>query len=677
MKTIRYIIALLVPMLFTACGVDEIDTGLGMSDDCITLSYLSTRADGVDSYESDVAGLEVLIFDESGTCVYYEHFDVNADEGKVTLGERKTSFTQGASYQVYLLANCPASLQETLKGFKESGKNLTELKETVHTTSNIYLTGTGATDAPQTFLMDGVAKSGDGTSVMLNDGTTGNVELTAVLYRAAAKIVVTLETDTEKDVSFITQGGTYNYQLVNMRTDTRLLAEGGLATTSQLENTGSTTAHMTAPTTETPRMQCITYTYSHSWENTSLAENITYLIVSVPIEINGTQYPSNYYKIPVVTEGTAIERNTCYNISAKIGAAGATDIPDAEELSDINYKVLEWIPATITIGGSDNVPSYLYVNKNELVLRNVEDDESIVFASSSDVTVSVMEAYYIDKDGTRKTVNTSLYSVRSTDALNGAINIHSDVPENNLIRYLTIVISNTEGQSETILVTQYPLDYITYIKGYYSTREDFGGTTYDSYGESGQTSTANGVFRSRVVLNDVIYYYVWNNQYYPTTSYAGDNLKDYRMYHIQITSTSADYVLGIPQKDDSGYTSGSGENAKLVSPSFMINSQLGATAGTNSSINMAAEYCANYIESYIGSDGNTYEYKDWRLPTAAEIGIIIKYQGTGDSEAMYVVMNGASYWSPTGAVANPNYPNASQWCTRCVRDMYDDELPKQ
>lgn len=677
MKTVRYIIALLVPMLFTACGVDEIDTGLGMSDDCITLSYLSTRADGVDSYESDVAGIEVLIFNESETCVYYEHFDVNADEGKVTLGERKTFFTQGASYQVYLLANCPASLQETLKGFKESGKNLTELKETVHTTSNIYLTGTEATNAPQTFLMDGVAKSGDDTSVTLNDGTTDNVELTAVLYRAAAKIVVTLEPDTEKGVSFVTQGGIYNYQLVNMRTDTRLLAEGGLATTSQLENTRQTTAHMTAPTADNPKMQCITYTYSHSWENTSLTENITYLIVSVPIQIGDTQYTNNYYKIPVVTEGTAIERNTCYNISAKIGAAGANTIPDAEALEDISYKVLEWIPATITIGGSDNVPSYLYVNKNELVLRNVEDDESIVFASSSDVTVKVTEAYYIDKNGTKKTVDASLYSAKPTDALNGAIQFYSDVPENNLIRYLTIVISNTEGKSETISVTQYPLDYITYIKGYYSTREDFGGTTYASYGERGQTSTTNGVFRSRVVLSDVIYYYEWNNRYFPTTSYAGDNLKDYRMYHIQITSTSADYVLGIPQKDDSGYTMGGEENAKLVSPSFMINSQLGATAGTNTSMDMAAEYCANYIESYIGSDGNTYEYKDWRLPTEAEIGIIIKYQGTGDSEAMYVVMNGASYWSPTGSVANPNYPTASPLCTRCVRDMYDDELPKQ
>lgn len=676
MKTIRYIIALLVPMLFTACGVDEIDTGLGMSDDCITLSYLSTRADGVDSYESDVAGIEVLIFNESETCVYYEHFDVNADEGKVTLGERKTFFTQGASYQVYLLANCPASLQETLKGFKESGKNLTELKETVHTTSNIYLTGTEATGAPKTFLMDGVAKSGDDTSVTLNDGTTDNVELTAVLYRAAAKIVVTLEPDTKKGVSF-TQGGTYNYQLVNMRTDTRLLAEGGLATTSQLENTGPTTAHMTAPTTETQKMQCITYTYSHSWENTSLTENITYLIVSVPIQIGDTQYTNNYYKIPVVTEGTAIERNTCYNISAKIGAAGANTIPDAEALEDISYKVLEWIPATITIGGSGNVPSYLYVNKNELILRNVEDDESIVFASSSDVTVQVTEAYYIDKNGTKNTVDASLYSVKPTDALNGAIQFYSDVPENNLIRYLTVVISNTEGKSETIYVTQYPLDYITYIKGYYSTREDFGGTTYDSYGTMGQTSTTNGVFRSRVVLGDIIYNYDWYSRYRPTTSSAGSNLIDYRMYHIQITSTSADYVLGIPQKDGSGYTMGGEENAKLVSPSFMINSQLGATAGTNTTIDMAAEYCANYIESYIGSDGKTYEYKDWRLPTAAEIGIIIKYQGTGDSEAMYVVMNGASYWSPTGLVNNPNYPNASPSCTRCVRDMYDDELPKQ
>lgn len=676
MKTIRYIIALLVPMLFTACGVDEFDTGLGMSDDCITLSYLSTRADGVDSYESDVAGIEVLIFNESETCVYYEHFDVNADEGKVTLGERKTFFTQGASYQVYLLANCPASLQETLKGFKESGKNLTELKETVHTTSNIYLTGTEATNAPQTFLMDGVAKSGDKTSVILNDGTTDNVELTAVLYRAAAKIVVTLEPDTEKGVSFIT--GTYNYQLVNMRTDTRLLAEGGLATTSLLANTGPTSAHMTAPTTETQKMQCITYTYSHSWENTSLTENITYLIVSVPIEINGIQYTSNYYKIPVVTEGTAIERNTYYNISAKIGAAGATNIPDAEVLNDISYKVLEWIPATITIGGSENVPSYLYVNKNELILRNVEDDESIVFASSSDVTVQVTEAYYIDKNGTKNTVDASLYSAKPTDALNGAIQFYSDVPENNLIRYLTIEISNTEGKSETISVTQYPLDYITYIEGYYSTRDGY--ATYENRG-NGVTNNGSS-FYARVLIDGKILRYSWSENRVIINNDPNTFLYDYRMYHIQITSTSEKYVLGIPQKDQNGYTIGTNENALLVSPSFMINSQLGATAAGIGSKEAAAEYCALYREAYKGSDGKIYTYDDWRLPTASEIQIIINYQGTADNpvDAMFEVMNAKSYWSPTGEVFNDNYkddPTKSSLATRCVRDMYDDELPKQ
>lgn len=159
------------------------------------------------------------------------------------------------------------------------------------------------------------------------------MQLDAVLSRAAAKVVVTLTPDVGKGVSFPVpgEGIYYNYQLVNMRTDTRLLAEGGLATNPKLAGTGPTQANLTAPAADRQRITFFTYTYSHSWENTSLAENITYLVVKVPITQTGsdnsvTSYVENYYKIPVVTSENAIARNTCYNISANIGAAGATDV---------------------------------------------------------------------------------------------------------------------------------------------------------------------------------------------------------------------------------------------------------------------------------------------------------------------------------------------------------------
>lgn len=679
MRTIRYIIALLVSIAVAACKTDKIDTGLEVLDNSITLSYLSSRGD-TESYESTVTDIDVLIFNENEQCVYHSHSDVEANAGKLTLSERKTAFEANKPYRVYLLANCPTELQNTLQGFKDNGKSLTDLKDAVHTTENIHLTGTNGNDTPVTFLMDGIAKLNDNASIVLNDGTTNNIDLNAVLYRAAAKIIITLKPGS--NVSFLPPGGNimYNYQLVNMRTDTRLLAEGGWATNAELKNTAMTNAHMTPPTEEKQQMQLITYTYSHDWENTSSSDNSISVVVNVPIKIEDTDYPNNYYKVPIVTDETTIERNTCYNITAEISSAGANTIPEAETLENIQYQTLDWISTPISIGDSDDQPKFLYINKENLILRNVSDDQSITFASSSDVTVKITKAYYTDKEGNTKTVPEDQYSVIPTSNLNGVLKLYSEVPTNNLIRYLTITISNQDNITKEVTVTQYPLDYIRYIIGYYSSRDEL--ATYEAYG--GRTGTANGktiytkdnrnIFYARVAIQEsnerVIKRYKWDSSTQVTT-YNEENgaLTDYRMYHIQITSTSSEYVLGIPQKDEDGKVIDTKENANLVSPSFMINSQLGATDQPNNSHDDAVDYCDKYIETYQ-SNGVTHIYNDWRLPTDAEINIIRKYQ---DKEAMFAVMNGPAYWSSSGFVNIVNNP--SYKATRCVRDVYEDTLP--
>ena len=321
-----------------------------------------------------------------------------------------------------------------------------------------------------------------------------------------------------------------------------------------------------------------------------------------------------------------------------------------------------------------------FINKENLILRNVSDDQSITFASSSDVTVKITKAYYTDKEGNTKTVPEDQYSVIPTSNLNGVLKLYSEVPTNNLIRYLTITISNQDNITKEVTVTQYPLDYIRYIIGYYSSRDEL--ATYEAYG--GRTGTANGktiytkdnrnIFYARVAIQEsnerVIKRYKWDSSTQVTT-YNEENgaLTDYRMYHIQITSTSSEYVLGIPQKDEDGKVIDTKENANLVSPSFMINSQLGATDQPNNSHDDAVDYCDKYIETYQ-SNGVTHIYNDWRLPTDAEINIIRKYQ---DKEAMFAVMNGPAYWSSSGFVNIVNNP--SYKATRCVRDVYEDTLP--
>ena len=159
-----------------------------------------------------------------------------------------------------------------------------------------------------------------------------------------------------------------------------------------------------------------------------------------------------------------------------------------------------------------------------------------------------------------------------------------------------------------------------------------------------------------------------------------------RMYHVHVTATSADYIVAKPRLDADGFTESSLENTKLVSPSFMIASQLGATNIPSSGggfggsfggsikelpggIDQAKRHCELYVE--VGADGQVYD--DWRLPTAAEIDIIIKHQHASD--AMAEVLSGSRYYCAYNIESGqPIHTKSSEGgnsgsChVRCIRD---------
>lgn len=162
------------------------------------------------------------------------------------------------------------------------------------------------------------------------------------------------------------------------------------------------------------------------------------------------------------------------------------------------------------------------------------------------------------------------------------------------------------------------------------------------------------------------------------------------MYHVVITSTSGDYQLGRPimKKDEEIVDPNNLDNDKLVSPSFMLASQL----GNSSTISWedAKNQCKNYVE--VGINGEVYD--DWRLPTAAEINIIIKYQtddkvNTKDDRAvMDYVLNYEGQSNPDYWVSRSNYfmhipasgegtlqggSSDAEHRVRCVRDFHVGE----
>ena len=342
-------------------------------------------------------------------------------------------------------------------------------------------------------------------------------------------------------------------------------------------------------------------------------------------------------------------------------------------------------------------------------------------------------------------------------AVSGNISVHSDIPTNNTIRYFQLKVTNKEGLTEDVYVEQYPLIYITNNLPWYSYRDDYyyrtsGGhkwngntdqqttagdspTTYRYAGDhivsvykidavdtetkqvtytytSATPSSSNGgtgftasKYRGDKLNNsenyNIMYYsFTYNKSWWGVggTWNMNTNLRceqhNVRNYHVRMMASSPEYTVGRPALDEYGYTDDSDDNAKLVSPSFVIASRLGAVLSTYSGLsNMSndkklvafADHCKNYVEVDDVNDDKkdpVEVHDNWRLPTKAELEIIINIQGESgqNADAIDYLLNGAYYMSASGPVYNPknsdgssalaNPMDAKDVAIRCVRDAF-------
>ena len=730
MKQILYSIMMccLMVTFLTACSheTDPFPQGEGTNGNSITLKLstgiqFQTRAVAAGA-EVAVSHLDVFIFGANENMQHYERVSNCTDQqGTVTLAASKDDFDANTGYYVYLLANSTHTEAE----FKNLA-NLSALKAMTQEDERIHITGLSNVEvAPKTFLMDGIAYSGEqepqaATPVVLNDGNpSSDTELKVMLRRAAAKIIIHVN---KGDAVTFDDQPARDYYLRNMPYSTSLLA--GVDGEAKLR----TSMKSNTPYYEWNEDGTITltaYTYAHDWADASAFEKEVRLVVNIPLKYTkGGQeeaYPTSYYQIPVCKD-KVLERNTCYEVTVTVNAPGGTNPSAPVELSDIQYTVTNWAEKEVSIGGDDERPIYLYVNEEEMEMHNITDDNTTLeFASSSAVSTTVTRVYYIDKFGQEQDESTSTVTATPDPDLNGNIKIHSPLPTNNTIRYIEMTVTNTDKATpKTVTIAQYPLEYITNILGWYSYRDDFEGTTYELLkGEDvkGETYTSSnriqdwicgctwssrnnswsydsdetGFFGSKVAGPVAtsgsnagkahIYYYRWtekgsgwwgNN---PPYTYSVSNGPDVwnayanpRMYHVRITASSGDYTIGNPRITD-GKTDPNADNAQLVSPSFMIASQLGAVQDADN-VDIAASHCEQYVEVYKDTEsGETIHLRDWRLPTEAELKIIMKFQYSSD--AMDEVLAGRTYWSASGPVRNDHQGVSGDNRIRCVRDAYE------
>lgn len=717
-----------------------------------TMRVISRAEDMADNdAESAVQHIDVMIFndapsDEDKTLMHSERFTTSDPNGQIKLGVDINAIQPGKKYWIYVVANSTASAST----FAQIG-NVKALLALKQQDNNVHLTATGLQQTSQYFLMDGVGYKGDsepeyaGAVAITNEKITDVVRLNVKLRRAAAKIVVKLMSDSKMQFDPTIENSTFGYYMRNLPYSTRVVDNGVIRECQELETTHETTSPYSNwiydDNNNIIGLEIIAYTYSHKWESNNSFKTATNLLVDIPARYTNDNdqvivLPNNYYQVPL-TQNFEFDRNHYYEVQALVAAPGAEDVSEPIVVQNLKYSTQPWTERTINIGNVDG-PQYLKVNLDELKMYNANiDATSLQFTSSSPVTITVSDCYYIDKFGVKRTINASSYGISgSTDraALAGKITVQSDVPTNNTIRYFTLNIKNETGQTETVTVEQYPLVYIVNVLGHYSYRDDFKSnsnsqpTTYihkgdrissvslGSYNSSTKqwsytrnNNAGRGFWSSKVVTQDYaegsgakyegrskIQYYTWGSSgNTPSLGSNTDNPGNARMYHVRITATSSEYVLGVPRmvKNTSAdvpyeYTDEGDDNAKLVSPSFMTASRLSkvdiqnyGSGLTNDErrYSMSRDHCAWYVE--VDRNGNVYD--NWRLPTAAELKIIMDLQGTANesADAIDYLLDADFYMSASGLVYNrknsdsssESSSNKSQWAIRCIRDAYENQ----
>lgn len=538
------------------------------------------------------------------------------------------------------------------------------------------------------------------------------------LARAAAKIALTIHVNVEGYTA-----GQAKWQLKNYNAKTTIF---GSNTESELKD-----GEMVEAQGESGEYTVTTYSYATQWDDDTKAPAI---YLQVPLTADG-KTEMNYYKIPVRDpkatgeDAKKLNRNTIYTIDAKINNKGGSSEIGYVTTGKVVYDVLPW-----SDGGTTDIDantSYLMVTPKVVYMKNVDEDMSVTYKSSSPVTIVSKKVYYIDNEGKTEeyfqgyvetvyetvTYTTTekvwvwdfwpikghyedrevektekkevqfkpyptkieLQNEKDGENLGGKIVINSPIPKNRFSKYIVLTLKNAEGKEATVKYKQSPLIETQNFFGDYSSRSKSGWAYRKPNGELVRnrlyTYDYNGGYQAKYYKNSDI------NSFYDDTSF--DNLKNNRMYIIQVSSTKdSKYNIAHPNIDKStGYT-----NDEVVSPAFMIASQLGAVISANFDQSGAKTHCETYRE-VKKENGKQVIYDGWRLPTKTEIQFIVDFQkesyknNKGETkQPIKPVLEGANYYTLNNKTVATGVESGNEVFVRCVRDLTPaevDELDKQ
>ena len=498
------------------------------------------------------------------------------------------------------------------------------------------------------------------------------------LARAAAKIVLTVHINVEGYIA-----GQAKWQLMNYNAKTTIFGD---KQESELKNGEKVEAQG-----ENGEYTVTTYSYATQWKDDTKAPAI---YLEVPLTADG-KTEMNYYKIPVRDpkatgeDAKKLNRNTIYTIDAKINNKGGSSEIGYITEGKLVYDVLPWSEGETT--NIDANTSYLMVTPKVVYMKNVEDDISVTYKSSSPVEIVSKKVYYIDNEGNTEEYSAGYVETYGRDKFypyptkmelqNGKIVIKSPIPRNRFSKYIVLTLKNAEGKDAIVKYKQSPLIETQNFEGRYSSRSTPGWVSPEN---PNGTTRDIAKYNSWGKLKGCAYYarYVTENNKTELIEYYSGNpasgIDNNRMYIIQVSSTkNSTYNVAHPIAGANGYS-----NDNVVSPAFMIASQLGAIYTTYLAKEDAPEHCKTYRE--VGFNGKTYD--NWRLPTAAEIKFIADFQkesfktnSNASKKPIKTVLTGQYYYTMDGDYIDTGMDN-SGIAIRCVRDLTPaevEELDKQ
>lgn len=608
-------------------------------------SLRATEAGADALNENKIESLQILFY--KGEELYWSVSPAPAADGNYSIPipeAQQQGFDGNSTYNVYVVTNMAFKAPK-----QESELAKTAVSESVAELPNAK------------FVMQGQ------TSKKINLGTPEGKQLgTVELRRVASKLRITPTVQ----VTGYELGGEIQVKFVGA------VSQGYL--TAEEVATGANSIDYAYRATSNKEPQLF-YSYYNKWSSNDEAP---YYLLTVPLKKAGaTTAADYYYRVALTPAEPHFTANKLYDLKLGIHKLGSTTPEEPVEITG-TLSILPW---TLCDDQYDlPAANYLEVSEKEAHIYNVETHTISYESSKKPVTTQIVEVSFSYVNGatgvaTTDNIPSSSDQYPTVTVVGNQIQIESRIPINNVPKKIRIKVSNgIAGLDKEVTVYQYPSLFVVNTIGVKSSRRPDGT--------------------------------------------LADGLNNKAIYRITVQNPPKGKILGFPPREMTdfwpGYWNGSrwvltggtktsklttkrdAETAQMVSPSFELASQLGATErwsyleyGWNQegpmwnpswyrtdSIGADEETalcdCALYTETRI-VNGKEVILDDWRLPTEAEIRLIDQLQNDPNS-AVQSIMTGRYYWSAKDNAAiklkGGSGGSTSYAYTRCVRDVKDPTI---